>query len=78
MFVALILISLFIASLPRILEQVAGIWPEVEDRHAMSREGHPESLVADDAHVLAAIGFVLHTELQRRLAAEKASSQHKD
>ena len=74
-FAALLLISLFIAWLPRVLELIARIWPEVDDLHAASaRESHPESLVAEDRAVIAAIGYVLHTELQRQLAAEKASS----
>ena len=68
-FVALILISVFIASLPRILEIVARFWPEVDEPHAV--ESHPESLVADDGHVLAAIGFVLHTEFQHQLSTEQ-------
>lgn len=71
-FVALLLISLFIASLPGILRKVASIWPEVDEPSAIARR--PESLAADDGHVLAAIGFVLHTELQRQLAAEQTSS----
>ena len=69
-FTALMLISVFIASLPRILEMVAEVWPEVDDPH--SRTSHPESQVPDDAAVLAAIGFVLHTEMQKQLAAEKS------
>lgn len=74
-FTALVLISLFIASLPRILAMVAKVWPEVDDPH--SHPGHHESSVPDDAAVLAAIGFVLHTEMQKQLAAEKASSQNR-
>ena len=68
-FSALLLISLFIASLPRVLELVAQVWPEVDDTHA--RAGHPESQVPDNTRVLAAIGYVLHTEMQRQLALEK-------
>ena len=74
-FSALMLITLFIASLPRILVVVGHVWPEHGDGHHES--GHPESLVADDSDVLAAIGFVLHTEFQRQLAAE-ASPANKD
>ena len=69
-FTALILISLFIASLPRLLEQVARIWPEVEE--SASHTSHPESQVADNAAVVAAIGYVLHTEMQKQMAAERS------
>lgn len=56
--VALILITLFIAALPKILEVVARVLPEKEEAHVA--KSHPESFVADDEAVLAAIGFVLH------------------
>jgi Na+-transporting methylmalonyl-CoA/oxaloacetate decarboxylase gamma subunit len=72
-FTALILISLFIASLPRLLELVAQIWPETDEAHG--HPSHPESQVADDGAVLAAIGFVLHTELQKQLAADQELTQ---
>lgn len=74
-FLALLLISLFIAWLPRMLEHVARVWPEVEERHSaeVSGEIYPESLVPEDGASLAAIGFVLHTEFQRQLAVERAS-----
>lgn len=71
-FSALLLITLFIASLPRILVLVNHVWPELDDGH--SKEGHPESQMADDTDVLAAIGFVLHTEFQRQLSAESLRS----
>jgi len=68
-FSALILISLFIAALPRILGLVAHVWPETSDwRH---EESHPESQAADDGDVLAAIGFVLHTEIGRYMASKE-------
>ncbi|MCP4786985.1 MAG: hypothetical protein GY903_32550 [Fuerstiella sp.] len=63
-FAALILITLFIAALPRILEAVAHVLPEVPDRHAAPDAS--ESLLPDEA-VLAAIGFVLHHELQKQV-----------
>ncbi|MEO2019290.1 MAG: OadG family transporter subunit [Fuerstiella sp.] len=63
-FAALILITLFIAALPRILEAVAKVLPEVPDRHTVPDSS--ESLLPDDA-VLAAIGFVLHHELQKQV-----------
>jgi len=64
-FVALTLITVFIASLPRILESVAQVLPESEHRHA--RPDHSESLLPENEAVLAAIGFVLHTELHKQL-----------
>ena len=74
-FLALLLISVFIASMPRILELVARIWPEVEERHSSKslREGSSEGSDGGDGASLAAIGFVLHTEFQRQLAADQAS-----
>ena len=67
--VALSVIALFIAALPRILEWAGKYLPEVEEPHA--GRSHPESLVPDDDKVLAAIGFVLHSEFQRQLANER-------
>lgn len=64
--IALTFISLFIASMPRILGGVAKVYPEREDPHA--RRAHSENLAEDDEAVLAAIGFVLHTEFQKQLA----------
>jgi len=72
-FCALIFISLFIAALPYILEQLSKIWPEVDE--PAGHPGHTDSLVADDAAVLAAIGFVLHTEFQRQLESQDSSGQ---
>ncbi|MGI9473946.1 MAG: OadG family protein [Rubripirellula sp.] len=72
-FTALILISLFIASLPWILRFVGQYWPEVDD--APAHHSHPESQVPDNDAVLAAIGFVLHTEFQRQLESEEASGK---
>ncbi len=72
-FTALLLISLFIASLPRVLEMVASVYPEFDDPH--SRQSHPESQVPDDGAVLAAIGFVLHSEMQKQIAAGQTSGK---
>ena len=63
-FAALVLITLFIAALPRILEAVANVLPEVPDRHAP--QDSSASLLPDEA-LLAAIGFVLHSELQKQV-----------
>jgi len=72
-FTALIILSLFIAALPYLLQQLSVIWPEVSE--PSGRHGHPESQVADDSSVLAAIGFVLHTEFQRQLDSQNSSEQ---
>jgi Na+-transporting methylmalonyl-CoA/oxaloacetate decarboxylase gamma subunit len=62
-FAALLLITLFIAAMPRILSAVASVLPEVPDGH--SPHDSSQSLLPDDA-VIAAIGFVLHSELQKQ------------
>ena len=62
-FAVLILISLFIAALPRVLAIVAKVLPEIE--HGHSDASHSERSDGHDDAVLAAIGFVLHTELQK-------------
>ena len=69
---ALLLISVFISSLPRILAAVATIWPEVDEPHGGT--GHPESLALDDDDVLAAIGFVLHHRLQEQSRVSKPNA----
>ena len=68
-FSALIVISLFIAALPHILGKLSSVWPEVNEPAVNA--GHTDSLVADDGAVLAAIGFVLHTEMQKQVAADQ-------
>tara|TARA_B110000495_G_C23000500_1_gene590376 strand:+ start:673 stop:1041 length:369 start_codon:yes stop_codon:yes gene_type:complete len=72
-FSALIFISLFIAALPHLLNKLAVIWPEVDE--PVAHHAHHESQVADDNAVLAAIGFVLHTEFQRQLDSQHSSEQ---
>lgn len=73
-FIALILISLFIAALPRVLGFVEAWLPEEEGHgHSSVETSHPESFVPDDDAVLAAIGFVLHTEMQKQLTNEHSS-----
>lgn len=69
-FAALLLITLFISALPRILEVVAVVLPEVPDRHAPVDAS--ESLLPDEA-ILAAIGYVLHTEVQRQVRTGEAA-----
>ena len=72
-FTALMLISLFIASLPRVLAAVSRVWPETEEVHV--RQGLPESQAREDGAVLAAICYVLHTEMQRQLALDETSQK---
>ncbi len=72
---ALTLISLFIAALPKVLGLIEKRWPEVDDGHG--NRSHPESQVPDDGAVLAAIGFVLHTELQKQIDQEQSASKSK-
>ena len=65
--VALTLIYLFIASLPKALALLATVLPENEGHHhgsPSSSASHPESLIPDDEAVLAAIGYVLHLRSQ--------------
>jgi len=73
-FSALIVISLFIAALPRILAILSTVWPEVDE--PAGNAGHSDSLVADDGAVLAAIGYVLHTEFQRQLESQDSSGRN--
>ena len=62
--VVLLLIIGFISSLPKILAVVATYFPESEGHHAR-KKSHPESQVAEDEAVLAAIGYVLHSRLNQ-------------
>jgi oxaloacetate decarboxylase gamma subunit len=68
-FLALVLISIFIAWLPRILELVDPYLPEASDHHttaAPAARAASQASQADDAELAAAIGFVLHSEMERR------------
>lgn len=65
-FVVLLLITTFIATLPKALEAVAGILPEPADTYAPA--DHSENLLPNEA-MLAAIGYVLHKELQREVGS---------
>jgi Na+-transporting methylmalonyl-CoA/oxaloacetate decarboxylase gamma subunit len=71
-FIALLLITLFISALPRLLEMIATILPEVPDHHAPKDASR--SLLPDEA-ILAAIGFVLHTEMQREVGMEETAQK---
>ena len=68
---ALTFISLFIAASPRILAAVAKVYPEPVERHR--KRPDPKGQGGDDEAVLAAIGFVLHTELNKQIVAESAA-----
>ena len=70
-FAALILITLFISALPRLLEVVAKVMPEAPDKHPP--HDRSESLLADEA-VLAAIGFVLHTEVRKQVTSDRTTN----
>ena len=71
-FIALLLITLFISALPRLLEMIATILPEVPDHHAPKDASR--SLLPDEA-ILAAIGFVLHSEMQREVGMEETAQK---
>ena len=62
---ALTFITLFIATLPNILAKLESYLPPSPDHHAAPEL--TDSLTAEDQKVLAAIGFVLHTEFQRQI-----------
>lgn len=70
-FVALALISVFIEALPRVLSVVARVFPVADEPRA--QDGHTDSLIPEDDAVLAAIGFVLHTEMQKQAMANQES-----
>jgi oxaloacetate decarboxylase gamma subunit len=62
-FVALALITVFIAALPRLLTALDPYLPAVDVHH---HEAAPaESLPLDEERIVAAIGTVLHHEMQR-------------
>ena len=64
-FTALTLISVFIAALPKILSAIEPYLPAVEDHHHAPTAA--ESLPSDEEKIVAAIGHVLHTEMQHLL-----------
>ena len=69
-FVALILITVFIAAMPKFLNFIGHLWPEVDEHHVFE---HAESDEDEELELLAAIGLVLHTEFQRQLSGESNS-----
>ncbi|TWU60239.1 hypothetical protein Poly51_05140 [Rubripirellula tenax] len=60
-FAALLLLTMFIATMPRLAALLDRYCPEIEHGGPPSR---PESKAKEDDAVLAAIGFVLHSELK--------------
>ena len=69
-FAVLIFLSLFIVVLPKLVAVLDSVLPAPDHSHAdhsLAGGGHPESQLPDDV-VIAAIGYVLHTELQNQRA----------
>ncbi|MBM99492.1 MAG: hypothetical protein CMJ77_10225 [Planctomycetaceae bacterium] len=64
-FSALVLVSLFIAVLPWILDKLSPWLPHVDESH--DAPSIAESTVDDEKMVVAAIGYVLHTEMQKAM-----------
>ncbi|MEC7407480.1 MAG: OadG family protein [Planctomycetota bacterium] len=64
-FLVLIFLSIFIATLPKVLDLVGKFLPESDERHPIAHEEHDEDA---ELELLAAIGFVLHTEFQRQVS----------
>ncbi|MCP4191586.1 MAG: OadG family protein [Planctomycetaceae bacterium] len=64
-FSALVLISLAIAALPRLLNAISPYLPQVEEPH--DGPAPAESTAGDEEAVIAAIGFVLHSEMQKAM-----------
>lgn len=67
-FAALLLIALFIAALPKLLAAVSAHFPERQ--HKATADDPSRSLIPDEA-VLAAIGFVLHTEVTKQMESRR-------
>ena len=62
-FSALTIISLFIAFLPKLLDVLDPYLPKVQHSHAAPAV--QESLPSDEEQIVAAIGFVLHSEIRK-------------
>ncbi|MCH2210579.1 MAG: OadG family protein [Fuerstiella sp.] len=71
-FVAIILITVFISALPGILKLLAQVLPEASARHTPVDTS--ESMLPDEG-ILAAIGFVLHTEIQRQVTTDERTGR---
>lgn len=69
-FAALTLISVFIATLPKILSAIEPYLPAVEDHHdapTTVESLRSDEEKSDEEKIVAAIGHVLHTEMQHVL-----------
>ena len=62
-FAALVIITLFIAAVPRVLDVLEPYLPKGHGHHASPSPGEETPL--DHEKVVAAIGMVLHTEMQK-------------
>lgn len=62
-FSALTIISVFIAILPKVLEFLDPYLPSVKHDHAVPKA--QKSLPSDEMQIVAAIGFVLHSEFKK-------------
>lgn len=69
-FVVLVMIAVFIHSLPRLLQAIVPVLPEVRERPAPV---DPSVSLLPDEQTLAAIGYVLHTEIQRHGVSDDSS-----
>ncbi|QDU54804.1 OadG family protein [Aeoliella mucimassa] len=68
-FAALVVISLFIAFVPRVLDWLDPILPKMHSHPAPpARE---EQSATDHERIVAAIGMVLHTEMQKHSASNQ-------
>ncbi|MGC6441849.1 MAG: OadG family protein [Rubripirellula sp.] len=65
-FLVLIFLSLFIATLPKVLQLINAVLPESNGHHGTVHEEQDEDA---ELELLAAIGYVLHTEFQRQVSA---------
>ncbi|MCO6046435.1 OadG family protein [Aeoliella sp. ICT_H6.2] len=68
-FVALVLITVFIAMVPSLLAWLDPILPKGHSHHAPPTPDEQSPL--DQERVVAAIGMVLHTEFQKTLSQSK-------
>ncbi len=65
-FVALTMIAMFIAALPKILAVVEKFLPPESESHHHSAQAPQAAPVADDNEMIAALGYALHLETQGR------------
>lgn len=63
-FVALTLITCFIAALPHLLEALSPYLPSFDSHHS-AQPSNPERTQNEEERIVAAIGCVLHAEAQR-------------